>query len=281
MNYDFTDGYFLLNTRLTYRIWIPASDKNIANEIKAVLLSAGFSEDVISHYETLQHVIDCPKRNIPDILIACIDEHNEDVVAQLRDLNQLKDNVAILVETAQLHPAFIGLLSAMGIPVISRNASAYIEVMKYYRESSFFANWSVLGNKRLTPKEFEVLMYLLEGLSVTNIARLMHRDVRTISTHKRNAMWCVGLKSSGEVQFLGGVLQGSHAVYQKKGLSSLTSTEIKILDYLTKGWNVTLIAHTLARSVKTISAHKCNLMRKLGVQSEVALFALRQKRPIM
>lgn len=40
----------------------------------------------------------------------------------------------------------------------------------------------------LTPREMDVLGCLFAGKSVTNTALTLHRDIRTISTHKRNAM---------------------------------------------------------------------------------------------
>lgn len=51
----------------------------------------------------------------------------------------------------------------------------------------------------LTEKEFEVLRHLFNGKSVTEVANIMSRDIRTVSTHKRNAMRKVGFKNDGEM----------------------------------------------------------------------------------
>ncbi|WP_337264085.1 MULTISPECIES: response regulator transcription factor [unclassified Serratia (in: enterobacteria)] len=51
----------------------------------------------------------------------------------------------------------------------------------------------------LTEKELEVLVHLFSGKNVTAVAKLMNRDIRTISTHKRNAMRKVGFKSDSEM----------------------------------------------------------------------------------
>ena len=51
----------------------------------------------------------------------------------------------------------------------------------------------------LTEKELEVLMHLFNGKNVTAVANVMNRDIRTISTHKRNAMRKIGFKNDGEM----------------------------------------------------------------------------------
>jgi len=53
----------------------------------------------------------------------------------------------------------------------------------------------------------------------------------------------------------------------------LTHKERIILDYILQGHSVSKIAKLVARSVKTVSAQKLSLMSKLGVNSEVELFA--------
>ncbi|MNT48573.1 Transcriptional regulatory protein RcsB [compost metagenome] len=53
--------------------------------------------------------------------------------------------------------------------------------------------------KALTARELDVLSYLFSGKSVTTAALMMHRDVRTISTHKRNAMHKLGFHNDGEL----------------------------------------------------------------------------------
>ncbi|MFQ0830812.1 LuxR C-terminal-related transcriptional regulator [Serratia fonticola] len=57
-------------------------------------------------------------------------------------------------------------------------------------------------------------------------------------------------------------------------LDKLTACERKILTHLLTGLSVTDIATLFHRSIKTISAHKCNSMRKLGVNSDAELFQL-------
>ncbi|MFZ4832308.1 LuxR C-terminal-related transcriptional regulator [Rouxiella sp. Mn2063] len=53
----------------------------------------------------------------------------------------------------------------------------------------------------------------------------------------------------------------------------LTHKERMILDYILQGYSVSKIAKLVVKSVKTVSAQKLSLMSKLGVSSEVELFA--------
>ncbi len=48
---------------------------------------------------------------------------------------------------------------------------------------------------RLSPREIEVVRMFASGLSITEIARFMQRDVRTISRQKRDAMSKLGVQN--------------------------------------------------------------------------------------
>lgn len=54
---------------------------------------------------------------------------------------------------------------------------------------------------------------------------------------------------------------------------SFSRSEIKVYSLLQEGFSITQIAKKISRSVKTVSAHKRNMMGKLGIESEVDLYA--------
>ncbi|NTY85896.1 response regulator transcription factor [Serratia fonticola] len=58
---------------------------------------------------------------------------------------------------------------------------------------------------------------------------------------------------------------------------SLTRSERNVLIHLFSGLSLTEIAKLFNRSIKTISAHKCNIMRKLGVHCDAELFRIAQR----
>lgn len=59
-------------------------------------------------------------------------------------------------------------------------------------------------------------------------------------------------------------------------LHHLTRCENDVLTFLFNGMSLREIAELQQRSIKTISAHKCNAMRKLQVKNDSELFSLRK-----
>ncbi|MFV8869991.1 LuxR C-terminal-related transcriptional regulator [Serratia fonticola] len=161
----------------------------------------------------------------------------------------------------------------------------------------------------LTSREIDVLEALSSGKSLTKIAHTLCRDIRTISTHKCSAMHKLGFHNNGELYswlvqlqqnntislisprdslepmrqemvpaLVGGNGCNSVVPQQKReigfDMDILTLCERKVLLQLLAGLSPTEIAALFHRSIKTISAHKCNGMRKLGMGSDVELFQL-------
>ena len=58
--------------------------------------------------------------------------------------------------------------------------------------------------KHLTTRELDVLHHLFSGKNVTGTASVMHLDIRTVSTYKRNAMFKLGFHSDSELFSYGG-----------------------------------------------------------------------------
>lgn len=54
-------------------------------------------------------------------------------------------------------------------------------------------------SKALTLRELDVLSLLFSGKSVSRVAQALRRDVRTVSTHKRNVMRKLGFRTDGEL----------------------------------------------------------------------------------
>lgn len=161
----------------------------------------------------------------------------------------------------------------------------------------------------LTSREIDVLEALSSGKSLTKIAHTLCRNIRTISAHKRSAMHKLGFHNNGELYSWLAQLQQNNTIslisprdslepmrqemvpvlvdgnscnsvapQQKReigfDMDKLTTCERKVLAHLLTGLNLTEIAALCHRSIKTISAHKCNGMRKLGMGSDVELFQL-------
>lgn len=61
---------------------------------------------------------------------------------------------------------------------------------------------------------------------------------------------------------------------KETAILSLTRSEIDVLRHLYNGRDMQQLAIMKHKSIKTISAHKCNAMRKLGVKTDSELFTL-------
>jgi DNA-binding NarL/FixJ family response regulator len=60
--------------------------------------------------------------------------------------------------------------------------------------------------ERLTPNERIIMQALLSGQDLTAIAWKLHRDIRTISSHKQRAMERLALTSNAMLYALGALL---------------------------------------------------------------------------
>lgn len=62
-----------------------------------------------------------------------------------------------------------------------------------------------------------------------------------------------------------------------KARKKITDTEFKILMMITKGWNLSEIALMSHNSIKTISTHKVNISKKLGIKNNELKFFITNK----
>jgi two-component system capsular synthesis response regulator RcsB len=116
----------------------------------------------------------------------------------------------VIVCTALDDPRVLQLLTASGIKGLMLKHEPSIALAQcvqqvlagrrhYSHKARQMLNHDDGKSKSLTARELDVLSYLFSGKSVTTAALMMHRDVRTISTHKRNAMLKLGFQSDGEL----------------------------------------------------------------------------------
>lgn len=131
---------------------------------------------------------------------------------------------------------------------------------------------------RLTPTERHIVQALLSGQDLTAIAWKLQRNIRTISSHKQRAMGKLGLTSNAMLYALGALLNPPLSVDITARRQLLAPREQQVLNALLNGHSVSDIAFQQGRSVKTVSFQKRHLMQRLGLHSEVELFALAPQR---
>ena len=66
---------------------------------------------------------------------------------------------------------------------------------------------------------------------------------------------------------------------EKQNVFQLTTKELMVLDYISKGWRNDEIAEALGLSVRTIKMHRSNIIHKTGSNTitEAALLAMKQR----
>ncbi|CAI1627279.1 helix-turn-helix transcriptional regulator [Serratia proteamaculans] len=126
----------------------------------------------------------------------------------------------------------------------------------------------------LTANERIIMQALLSGQALTTIAWRLKRDIRTVSNQKQAAMTRLSLTSNAMLYALGSLLGPPLSTDITVRRQLLAPREQLVLKALLKGLSVTDIAYQQGRSVKTISYQKRRLMQKLGLNNDVALFAL-------
>jgi two-component system capsular synthesis response regulator RcsB len=110
-------------------------------------------------------------------------------------------NVAIL--RSILSAGAMGLLNKVESMDQLAAAVKFAGVGRRYLSSSVVDALAVAGAEndllgegpRLSPREIEVVRMFASGLSITEIAQFMKRDVRTISRQKRDAMSKLGVQN--------------------------------------------------------------------------------------
>ncbi|WP_411750945.1 LuxR C-terminal-related transcriptional regulator [Serratia sp. (in: enterobacteria)] len=153
------------------------------------------------------------RSNSPDIIIMELCGEGESVLEGLQILAFCKSNwplVPLMVCTRLIDAHFIQQIKSLCVDSICYKYESLpaIEHCMQLTLNGFQENSPAINNvlkkhsnplHSLTVKEIEVLSYLFDGCSVTTTASLMFRDIRTVSTHKRNAMAKMGYRNDNEL----------------------------------------------------------------------------------
>jgi len=110
----------------------------------------------------------------------------------------IKYNTAIL--SAVLELDIDGIVLKQGAPTDLPKALASLQKGKKYTPDSVAKLLERIsaggyGDKRLSPKESEVLRLFAEGFLVTEIAKKLNRSIKTISSQKKSAMLKLGVEN--------------------------------------------------------------------------------------
>lgn len=178
--------------------------------------SCGLTDEV-QRVSNLEQIPGLMRHRPARLLIMELCGEEESVLDGLRLIAQCLEHwptTAMIACTALDDPRVLQLLTASGIKglVLKQEpgvalAQCVKQVLSGCRSYShkvrqLLSSQSAIG-KALTSRELDVLTHLFSGKSVTTAALMMHRDVRTVSTHKRNAMHKLGFQNDGELYLQG------------------------------------------------------------------------------
>ena len=129
---------------------------------------------------------------------------------------------------------------------------------------------------RLTPRELQVLRLIAEGLHNRQIAKRIHRSIKTVEKHRQNLH---SKLSTHEVAGLTryalaiGLMDRSRRATRISGkqVKQLTRRELEVLKLVAQGSGNKWIASELGRSIKTVDHHRENIMKKLGIHEVAGL----------
>lgn len=186
----------------------------------------------VKHWLEVPMAVDIPqimKRHQADLVIMELSGEGESILDGLNIINQYLADwplAPLIVCTALTDARLLKQLVAMGVQGIylkqdplSSLIQCVRQVMgdKYSHSSQvntlMDSGFSRSQHSMLTFREMEVLGCLFRGKSVTSTALALHRDIRTVSTHKRNAMNKLGFYNDSELYTWGTWLS-------QKGLSA-------------------------------------------------------------
>lgn len=185
--------------------------------IRNILAQACGFEDSVQLVDNLSDIPGLMRQKPANLLIMELCGEKESVLDGLRLIAFCLEHwptTSMIICTALDEPRVLQLLMASGIKGLvlkQEPAAALVQCVQLViagRRSYSHKVRQLLTNqpgeaKALTSRELDVLAYLFSGKSVTTAALMMHRDVRTVSTHKRNAMHKLGFQNDGELYLQG------------------------------------------------------------------------------
>lgn len=166
----------------------------------------------VSGYHTIPKIDDVlvlMHRYRADLVMMELGGSGDSVLASLRVISQFLSSwpcARLIVCTRLTDSRLLKQLIMMGVRGIylkheplSVLAQCVFQVMEGNSHYSSQIGTVTKGHRappyRLTQRELDVLEHLFMGKSVTTTAQALDRDIRTVSTHKRNAMFKLGFNS--------------------------------------------------------------------------------------
>lgn len=183
------------------------------NGLRAILKRAQFMTGEVMMLNKASDIPLCLASDLPDVVIMDLCGDGESVLEGLRIIATCKKDwplIPIVVCTALTDIRFLQQVKLLKVSAICYKH----DPLQSIEDSIFHARHGtsqdsstvqrMLKEERNTPatltkKEMDTLIYLLAGCSVSDMSKILNRDIRTISSHKCNAMVKLGYRNNSEL----------------------------------------------------------------------------------
>ncbi|SFN87882.1 response regulator transcription factor RcsB [Xenorhabdus japonica] len=166
--------------------------------------------NVVGEFENSTTLINSLPHIEADVLITDLSMPGDkygDGITLIKYIKRHYPRLAVIVLTMNNNPAILsaileldieGIVLKQGTSTDLPKALSALQKGKQFTPESVSkllekVNANGYGDKRLSPKESEVLRLFAEGLLVTDIAKKLNRSIKTISSQKKSAMLKLGV----------------------------------------------------------------------------------------
>lgn len=168
--------------------------------------------NLVGQFEDSTSLINNIAKLNADILITDLSMPGDkygDGITLIKYIKRHYPNLSIIVLTMNNNPAILsavldldieGIVLKQGAPADLPKALSALQKGKKFTPENVSkllekVNANGYGDKRLSPKESEVLRLFAEGFLVTEIAKKLNRSIKTISSQKKSAMLKLGVEN--------------------------------------------------------------------------------------
>lgn len=192
-------------------------ERSYPNEIamRFFLGKLGYQSDDIIKVDEIDNLLQ-DNCDYMDLIIIGMSSKEHSLIEKLQQIfNLAKKGKRILVHCQSSEKVFWALLASLGIKGLILDSEAEQEFSKLIfnlvqGEVAYSTEvHKLIGSqtyKMLSPIEGNLILELLSGKRVTDIARINGRDVRTASAQKVSVMKHLNIRDDGELYALGGMI---------------------------------------------------------------------------
>lgn len=183
------------------------------------LLSSRTGFSIVAQARDADQLLQCLSQTPCDVLVTDFHmpaDHMPDGLIMLSTIRREYPHVRIIVLTALGNPALLACMRQVGALGILNKcddlAELPVAIATVLRGKTYLGQSVREDMDRfdismstgappdvLSPSEIEVVRLYASGMSVSDVARHLHRSIKTVSTHKLNAMQKLGVRTDADL----------------------------------------------------------------------------------